>query len=912
MNFQRKKVAIALGIGGVALVAGGTASAQDIRVNVTGTNIKRVDSETSAPIETITREDIQASGLQTIQDVVRQITANNNGGIAPSFTNGFSASGSAVSLRGLGPNNTLVLVNGRRLANFGLADDGHASYPDLGQLPFDAVERIEVLKDGASAIYGSDAVAGVVNVILRQQYTGFTATATGGTTTGGEGNQFRVSATGGIGDLTKDRYNAFVSIDYQKQDNIPSNTGRDYIGSNDYRSFGGIDNRVGNPNITGTTTTYLGNVRPVTATGGSPGAFQSLPGNCPAGNQSDGFCVWEPLDWTDLTPEIERFNVYARGAFNFTDTIQGYTELSLFTVKTETRSTPYGSRANWYNPATNSIASSVNIFLPVGHPDNPFSANNQGARLYYVDSALGGRDSSIQTDTQRYLLGLKGTNAGWDWDVAGLYIKSDTDYTRTNFYSYDRLQQGLAGTGPYGYYRIGANANLNNPAIYDWIAPDRPWSISSENTIFDAKASRDLYKLQGGQLALAVGYQYVKEELSNPGTPGTDTGNVVGLGYSAAFGSRDINALFAELYAPVLKNLELTAAIRWDDYSDVDSTWNPKIGAKWTVVPSLVLRGTWATAFRAPGLYETSTANASAGFTSASDPVRCPVTGAPADCNATVLGINIGNPFIKPETSDTWTVGMIWEPIPGLSGTLDYWSIETDDQITIGSVQGVLNNPGNFPAATIGRDTNNLPGIPNSGTVLYVSTPYQNANQVKTDGIDLDITWRQSLKEWGTLTTEFQWTHIFNYSQTLGGIEYKYAGTNGNYDVSSAQGTPEDRWNLILGWQRGPWNVTGTVRFVSSYDEITWEGEPIPDNCIVHWKEDQTGCTVDSFTTFDLSASYKGFKNWEIFGSVINVFNEKAPFAPAAAYGRVNYNYNYHFAGATGTQFNLGVRYTFK
>ena len=192
MNFQRKKVAIALGIGGVALVAGGTASAQDIRVNVTGTNIKRVDSETSAPIETITREDIQASGLQTIQDVVRQITANNNGGIAPSFTNGFSASGSAVSLRGLGPNNTLVLVNGRRLANFGLADDGHASYPDLGQLPFDAVERIEVLKDGASAIYGSDAVAGVVNVILRQQYTGFTATATGGTTTGGEGNQYRV------------------------------------------------------------------------------------------------------------------------------------------------------------------------------------------------------------------------------------------------------------------------------------------------------------------------------------------------------------------------------------------------------------------------------------------------------------------------------------------------------------------------------------------------------------------------------------------------------------------------------------------------------------------------------------------------------------------------------------------------
>ena len=154
-----------------------------------------------------------------------QITANNNGSIAPSFTNGFSASGTAVSLRGLGPNNTLVLVNGRRLANFGLADDGHASYPDLSQLPFDAVERIEILKDGASAIYGSDAVAGVVNVILRQQFTGFTATATAGQNYNGEGDNFKVSATGGIGDLTKDKYNAFLSVDYQKPDAIPEQYG---------------------------------------------------------------------------------------------------------------------------------------------------------------------------------------------------------------------------------------------------------------------------------------------------------------------------------------------------------------------------------------------------------------------------------------------------------------------------------------------------------------------------------------------------------------------------------------------------------------------------------------------------------------------------------------------------------------
>ena len=369
------------------------------------------------------------------------------------------------------------------------------------------------------------------------------------------------------------------------------------------------------------------------------------------------------------------------------------------------------------------------------------------------------------------------------------------------------------------------------------------------------------------------------------------------------------------MYAPILKNLELTAAVRFDDYSDVGNTTNPKVGIKWTVVPQLVLRGTYATAFRAPGLYETSTANATAGFTTARDPVRCPVTGNPADCAGTVLGVNIGNPFIKPETSDTYTVGVIWEPVPGLSGTLDYWNIKTDDQITIGSVQGVLNNPGNFPAATIGRDTNDLPGIPNSGTVLYVSTPFQNANTVKTDGIDLDIIWKANLKDWGTLTTEYQWTHVFNYSQTLGGIEYKYAGTSGNYDVSSGSGTPEDRMNLILGWNRGPWGVTGTVRYVSGYDEIPFQGESTgvndPNGGCLGIQYAGENCSVSSFTTLDLSAQYTGFKNWQIFGSVINVFNRIAPYAPAAAYGLINYNYNYAYSGATGTQFNLGARYTF-
>jgi iron complex outermembrane recepter protein len=913
MKRRRTKVAAALAMAGFEMITGGAAMAQDIRVEVTGSNIKRADTETAAPIEVITREDIQASGLQTISDVLRQITANNNGSISPSFFNGFAKSSSAVSLRGLGANNTLVLLNGRRLANFGFADDSQRSFVDLQQIPFDAVERIEVLKDGASAIYGSDAVAGVVNIILRQQFTGVAVTGTAGTNYNGTGNQYKGAFTIGKGDLIADRYNAFLTIDAQKQEAIPMNKGRQYIGTNNLTFMGLDDMRQGNPFSGFGSSSLLGNVRPVAASdpNGTPGPYRSLPGNCAAANQDGSFCRWDVKDYTDMQPQIERFNAFAHGAYNFGNSIQGYADVSLFQVTTETRNRPIGSRFTWYDPATMSVVSSLNIYLPVGHPDNPFSANNQVARLYYADGALGSVHENIETNTQRYLAGVKGNTEGWDWDAAALYIRSDTKSEFDHVYSYSRLLQGLAGTGPYGYYRIGASASLNNPAIYSWIAPERSYTVVSDNTVFDAKASRDLYPLAGGPMALAVGYEFRREALSNPGIPGTETGDVFATSYIAAAGSRTVNAVYAELYAPLLTNLEMTAAVRADDYSDFGTTTNPKVGIKWAVVPQLVMRGTYESAFRAPGLYEIKP-SVLTGQANEVDPVRCPVTGLPVDCNALFQGLVSGNPNLRPETSTMYTAGLILEPIRGLSGTLDYWNIKTKNQITVADYQAILNNPSAYPTSTIVRDTNNLPGIPNSGSLVYVTTPWTNANNVKTDGIDLDVVWKLRPQAWGALTTEFQWTHIFNFTQTFtDGQTFNYVGTQGNYGVSSGAGTPADRMNLIIGWNRGPWNLTGTVRYISDYQSIGWTGEEAVDGCLSP-EDKPPACHVSSFTTLDLSASYSGFENWQIFGSIINVFNRIAPFNPAAAYGGVNFNYNYAFSGATGTQFNLGARYTFR
>jgi iron complex outermembrane receptor protein len=916
MKFQRRKVAIALGVGSVALVAGGSVSAQDIRVNVTGTNIKRVDSETAAPIETITREDIQQSGLNTISDVVRRITANNNGQIGDSFTNGFAGGGAtAVSLRGLGSNNTLVLINGRRLANTGLADDGQYSFVDLNQIPFDLVDRIEILKDGASAIYGSDAVAGVINVILRQQFTGVTVTGTGGMNYKGDGGMLKGAVTGGIGDLTRDRYNAYVSVDAMKQDSVPLTSLRSYMGTSDLRFMGLPDTRNGAPPSGFGTGSLVGSLRPVNpATGGLIGAgpYTTLPGCNPANQDStlgpatNPFCRFEQKEYLDLIPESERFNIFGRAQYNITDTISIYGEASYFQFKSDNRNTPSQPRSTWPNVAGNTVNNSVNIFLPVGHPDNPFSAQGQGGRLYYSAGDVGGRDSHIENTVQRYLGGVKGSNYGWDWDAGLMYIKNETDQTRTGFFNYENLQAALNGLGGFGYYRIGQNASLNNPGIYGFIAPPIANNVTSENTQFDAKASRDIYKMQGGQMALAVGYEFRREELDNPGTTGTFTGNIVGLGYSAATASRNVNAVFAELYMPVLKNLEITAALRYDDYSDFGSTWNPKVGVKWTVVPQLVARGTYATAFRAPGPYENGD-SAAAGFTSINDPVRCPITNNAADCQGQVVAITSGNPEIKPETSTNWTVGLIWEPVPAFNASIDYWNIETKDKITASDPQAVVDNPGGFPTAVIIRDTNNLPGVPNSGTLLAVQEPYVNADKVKTDGIDVAATWRLPLQDWGRLTTSLEWTHTLSFKRNIGGTTYQYAGTHGPTSLSSSAGMPKDRANLVLAWDRGPWNVAGTIRYVGPMDNIESDEQP---DCLTF--ADNGYCTVASFTTLDLAASYKGFKNWEIFGSVINVFNAKAPFDRQAGYGAYNFNYNYAFSGAMGTSFNVGARYTFQ
>ncbi|MDE2430030.1 MAG: TonB-dependent receptor plug domain-containing protein, partial [Burkholderiales bacterium] len=401
------------------------------KIEITGSSIKRTDAEGVASIQVMNRKEIEETGKTSIADVVRSISADNNGSISGSFTNGFAGSASGVSLRGLSVSSTLVLINGRRTAPYGFGDDGQRSFVDLNSIPMDAVDRIEIVKDGASAIYGSDAIAGVVNIILRKSYVGKSIAASVGQSSRGDGTTSSASASFGFGDLQSDKYNVFVNIDARKQEKIRQSDRGSYIGQADARPWGGRDQRGGQTtagNLGGSS--FLGTVRPVNAAGGiiAGRGIQNLKGTCdpinmdPLGgssqNNKGGGCLWDPVQFATIQPETQNLNLYTRGTLAINENTQAYAELGLFNSKAKTMTTPSGLTGTGFDlvhaRVNNTATGPDQLLLPIGHPDNPFT--DARARPRGLDPSRP-RTSDLETTVARALVGLKGTIGEWDYDT---------------------------------------------------------------------------------------------------------------------------------------------------------------------------------------------------------------------------------------------------------------------------------------------------------------------------------------------------------------------------------------------------------------------------------------------------------------------------------------------------------------
>jgi iron complex outermembrane receptor protein len=876
---------------------------------VTGSNIRRADTETPAPVQVVTREEIDRTGKSTIGEYLQTLTSDGQGSVPKSFGNGFASGGTAISLRGLGASSTLVLLNGRRIAPYGLADDAQKVFTDISVIPMEAVARVEVLKDGASAIYGSDAIAGVVNIILKDEFSGLKLKGSYGESGDSDGQSPKGSATWGFGDRANDGYNAYFNLEAAKTDSIKVSDRKDrkWIGSGDARpyGYGGTSQFLAGYIIPGAASSGpAGAVR--IPTGPNAGNYQALAG-CDSfphltPNDPGGGCLWQAGQFRDLAPQEKYINGFGHLSFNISESLEGYAEAGYSHKNYQFNNTPSGVSGSWGYPGgpVNASSGPGATVLGATHPDNPFPGT--AVRLRYSAWDVGPRTGDVTNNFWRAVAGVKGTLAGWDVDTAFEHSQSDLTFKRTGFLQYSHVLAALSGTGPITW-RVGQNAGLNSQAVYDYISPTLESDGKSKLDSFDVKASRELFQLPGGSFGLALGAEYRHLETSLSPATHTDAGDIIGLGFSSYAGTQNLAGTYVEVLAPVVTGLELNGALRYDHYMNGEDSTTPKVGFKWSPVRWGSVRGTYSQGFRAPNPAENGKGGLAA-FTSARDSVRCPITGLAVDCSASVALIVTPNPLLKPEKSKTYTLGLVLSPARDTTVTIDGWKIERSNEINTEATQAAIDR------GAVLRSDNLLNGVPGTGSILAVNEAYINSSKTTVKGVDLDVRQGFDLGGYGRLNLDMQWTYIDSFlREEPDGSQLEFAGTHGNCDVTNCIGTPHTRINFGATWDMDTFSISTVVNFRGALDNVAFKGDTCA-NSFADGTDAPHGCQLASFYSVDLSGRYTPMKNLNLTMTVSNLFDRIAPLDPLT-YGAINYN-PLDASGAIGRFFVLGASYSFE
>ena len=882
------------------------------RVEITGSNIKRIDSETVAPVEVITREQIQRSGQPTIADVLRNLPSNSGGSFGESFTNSFAPGAAGISLRGLGQKTTLVLINSRRVTGYGFAQNLQDSFVDLNAIPSSAVERVEILKDGASAIYGSDAIAGVVNIILRRDFRGFDATAGYGRSEGK--NDYSATVTGGFGDLGSDKFNVFGVVDFYKRDlTLMSDIqDRDFRGENGGRNFTSLTGG-------GTWRQYTGTGNGVAtnnyrAISGCPGTVLTGPQAVEAGlinltppvpaattaqaAATNTFCSKDFNDQYTALPKTQRIGFLGRATYELSPSVQLFAELGLshnttfqtfqapfFAGTTGLQSTAAGLRPYPYN---------IN-FAP-GVAGNPFPTI---ARYNGVLADQGTRDNDIKSDTGRLLVGATYNFANWDFDSAIGYSRNKVTSDNENrlslsgtsaVFNVPTTPQPPIPTSTSSAYNLD-NPALNSQAVRDSFRISFPRTSTSSLTMADTRASTEFasIRLPGGPLGLAIGAEYRKEKLNDSPDPSATSGNVLGQGITATEGSRNSQAAFAEVRLPILRSVEAQIAGRYDHYSDFGNSFVPKYGIKWTATPQLAFRANWGRGFRAPTLPEISDSVATF-FQSVIDPQNGATT--------QISGVFAGNPDLKPEKSKSTNLGLVFEPFKDASVSLDYYRIIWKNIVASPSFQDIIdascpNGPPCPSTAQVIRDPNN------NNAVVTVLSNYTNLSSTVTSGFDIDLRYAIPTTTLGKFGTRLNLVYVKSFKEN----DEEYVGTNGGSNT-----IPRMKYKASLDWDIAAWRATASVNYIKG-----WRQDALPATYFTQLDPRfQTGTyptKTPSYATLDLFSSYQITRNWSVSGSVLNVFDKLPPYDPGFSTTSL---YDFSQFDPRGRQFRLNVSYSMK
>jgi iron complex outermembrane receptor protein len=933
MTFRHERLVIALssmGIGISALSAFAQQAPQRIeKIEVTGSNIKRIEGESAVPVQVITREQIERTGATTPEQLLQTLSValqGNNNTVAAMVAGSNTAGVTGASLRGLGSQRTLVLINGRRVSAGGSLGD--STTVDINSIPLAAVERVEVLKDGASAIYGSDAIGGVLNFILRRNYQGAEGSVYYGDTNDGGGSIKRLNATAGFGDLGRDRYNVMLTGSYQKSAAL---FGRE-------RNFAKSGINEGALNDTTSGNTFPANIlipdvgtRNPTVPNCAPSVVSPLAG--------PRVCRYDPSAIVALLPQAERSSLYGAAHFALTPDVDAYAEASYARNRQHTilQASPISDQ--FALPDThplvnvapyNSGLPGVGVAKIVLSPSSPFyptafiQSQTGGATpdvlVRYRSVNIGNREFTDISEQPRVVLGVKGTLAGWDFDTAYLYTETKlTEHINAGIDLFSKILP-LLNSGQVNFF------GPNTPAIQAQLDATQfigdAYSVKSSINSLSAKVSKELFQLPGGPLALAFGAEGRKEKFSVDVAPELQIGDTTQYGGTnlPVDKSRDVTGVFGELSIPIVKSLEAGVAVRYDDYQGTGSKTTPKVSLRWQPSRQLLLRTSYGKGFRAPSLtdlYQPQiTAVSAPGL---NDPARCRVRDANGvlnedsnDCGTQFNILTGGNTQLKPEESDNFTLGLVFEPTNSVSVALDAFKIKLKNTIIFGvDTNAILNNPTRFASfITRGAPDPSTPGLP--GHVVQINQTNLNFGETRVDGLDIDLRLRLPAGEAGNFTIALNGTYFDKYEiQNLDGT---FVSVNGKVSpiVNGAGGAiPRWRHYLSADWAKGPWDLTVTQNFQNGYEDIpgTFEetvledGSPNPAFKPRH---------VGTYETYDLQGSYSGIKNLRLALGIKNVFNRDPPYTNAGGQNFFQAGYDPGYADPRGRFYYGSLTYAFK
>jgi len=852
-------------IASLGLLACQIAAAQDSggqpmqRVEVTGSSIKRLAAESSLPITTIRAADFAKQGLTTAQDVLNTIPMNQTSTVSSSAVGAGTGGRSSADLRGLGGDKTLVLLNGRRLANHPY----FADTVDLNIIPIAALERVEVLRDGASAIYGTDAIGGVINFITKRSVKGNALTVEGyEPLRRGGGSEQRINLSGGWGDLSGDGYSMFGVLDYHQQSALRSTD----------RSFSrtGVRPERGMNEIS--RTTFPANFFSSNGIAGNPYVASGCrpPDTLPATDEP--VCEFDYTQYVDNIPKTRQYSAMAKFNRQLTPDHLASLEFVFGRSTTESRVAP---------PPLSNIGLTMTAASPYypGAGSVPAFPGLTGENLdiSWRPTETGGRINMDSSSTVRLLASLEGNVALWDYNAG---ISHSLGRARSIFdggYVIDQRIIDGVGAGilnPFGPQSAAGADYLQNSLLLGEYLHAR---INS--SAVDARASRELMALPGGALGFAIGAEFRRDRAKYfvnraLASQASSSGSADAQDQS---GQRSIAALFSELNVPVIKDLELNVAARYDHYSDVGGSFNPKVALRYQPVKQLLIRSSFNKGFRAPTLFDLfgpqTTTNSSDTY---NDPVLCPGGTPIPGANPNIVceqQQNIrggGNPNLQPERSRTWSAGLVFEPMPALTVSADYWNIKLKDQISALAEQTIFADFAKY------RD---LFVYDAAGTRLnYVLDITSNLGEVHTRGLDLSLLYRLPRNPFGNVSLSIDGTYVnkYDYQNERGG---PFTENAGRY----ADATPVFRWrhNLLLTLVKGDYTFNLANRYMSHYvDQNTAVAAEFANN-------------VGHYSTWSLSTTFTGNKQFELTAGIKNLFDEEPPFTNQVTNFQLGYDARY-------------------